>query len=121
VAGMLFGRTDEEGQEVHERCLGVAAKFKRAKTWVELRNVVADAMRRLLSDAGDLLTKARDVHSSFLAKKMIDKRLMAIFKRDILSVQERCVESVEERSVFRSNLAKDLSAQSQGFLAGKLA
>jgi hypothetical protein len=116
---MLSGRADEEGQEIHERCLGVAAKFKRTKTWAELQNVVRVAMKRLLTDADEFLTKARDVHDAFLVKKMVGRRLMALFKRDILGVQERWVEAVEEASIFRNNLTRDLSAQSQGFLAGK--
>lgn len=116
---MLSGRDDEEGQEMHERCLGVAAKFKRAKTWAELQNVVRNAMRRLLTDADEFLTKARDVHNTFLTKKMVDRRLMALFKREILGVQERWVEAVEEASIFRDNLARDLNAQSKYFLARK--
>ena len=117
---MFSGRTDKAGPKIHERCLGVAAKLKRAKTWVDLRDLVTEAMKRLLEDAKKFLTKACDEHNNFLAKKMIDRRLMEIFEERILSTQERWVEAVEEASVFRVKLAGDLSDQHRWFLAGKL-
>jgi len=102
----LEHRTDEEGREIYQRCVGTASLLHKADTLASLRNIMASDMEGVLSDASDTLRKKRDQYNKIFEK--IDDRLDEDDAKKILDRRVARVEVVDRVSNFRKDLVKDL-------------
>jgi hypothetical protein len=114
----LEWRTDDEGREIYQRCVGTASLLDKAKTLAGVRKIMANDVKGVLTDANTTLCKERDRYNKFFerindaldkreAKKTLDRRVAR-------------VEKVDQVRNFRKNLVNDLNEFSPAVMCKKI-